>query len=68
MPEVGGDAAHFIDPYDVDEIREGVLRLCQDEEYRRQLVENGFRNVERFSAAQVALQYSDLYRRVLESE
>lgn len=64
MPEVGADAACYVDPYDVGSIRAGIERVCRDEEYRLQLVRNGYRNVERFRPAVIAEQFADLYRRV----
>lgn len=64
MPEVGGDAACYVDPYDVAEIRAAVERLIQDADCRRQLVENGYRNVERFRLKNIAAQYADLYQKL----
>jgi glycosyltransferase involved in cell wall biosynthesis len=64
MPEVGGDAACYVDPYDVPSIRLAVERITEDSTYRGQLVENGYRNVERFRASIVAARYASLYRRI----
>lgn len=64
MPEVGADAACYVDPYDAASIRAGVERICEDEAYRQQLIRNGFRNVERFRAPIIARQFAELYRRV----
>lgn len=62
MPEVAGDAACFIEPYEHESIRAGVLRVINEPDYRAQLVANGFRNVTRFSAAEIAAQYAEIYR------
>ncbi|AUB83859.1 glycosyltransferase family 4 protein [Candidatus Thiodictyon syntrophicum] len=62
MPEVGGDAACYVDPYDVAEIRSAVERLIQDVAYRQELVTSGYKNVERFRPAAIARQYALLYR------
>lgn len=64
MPEVGGDAACYVDPYDVAEIRTAVDRIVQDRNYREELVEKGLRNVERFRPAAIAKEYALLYRTV----
>jgi len=37
LPEVGGDAAHYIDPYDLDSIRHGLQTMLTDEGYRKRL-------------------------------
>lgn len=65
MPEVAGNAACLVDPFDVESIRTNVLRVIQDAAYREQLVQNGFKNVERFKPETVAMQYVALYRELL---
>lgn len=64
MPEVGGDAACYVDPYEVNAIRAAVETIIHDVDYRQQLIENGFRNVERFRLSAVVAQYAALYRRL----
>jgi len=64
MPEVAGDAACFVDPFDVASIRSGIRRVIEDAEFREQLVMRGFINVERFRAENIANQYADLYREI----
>jgi len=61
MPEVAGDAAFLVDPFDVEDIRRGVLLLINDSHLRRDLVRRGFLNVRRFSIESVATQYRSLY-------
>jgi glycosyltransferase involved in cell wall biosynthesis len=64
MPEVAGEGACLVDPFDISSIRDGLRRVIQDGGYRERLVAAGFANVERFGAARVAERYADLYRRV----
>jgi glycosyltransferase involved in cell wall biosynthesis len=64
MPEVAGDAAELVDPFDVASIRSGVLRVIEDEHRRAELVARGFENVKRFSPQATADQYAALYREV----
>jgi glycosyltransferase involved in cell wall biosynthesis len=61
MPEVAGDAACFVDPFDVASIRAGILKVWRDADYRSRLVAAGFENVKRFSPRVVAAQYAALY-------
>ncbi|SHJ29730.1 Glycosyltransferase involved in cell wall bisynthesis [Hymenobacter daecheongensis DSM 21074] len=49
MPEVAGGAALLVDPHSVDAIAAGLKVLHADAALRRQLVELGLRNTERFS-------------------
>jgi glycosyltransferase involved in cell wall biosynthesis len=67
MPEVAGDAALFVDPYSVEDIRRGLNELIHDEELRVNLIANGRRNRERFSPAAIAEKYYQVYRRVAKS-
>lgn len=64
MPEVAGDGACIVDPFDVSSIRSGLQRIIEDPEYRKGLVEAGFANVVRFQVQNVASRYAELYRRI----
>lgn len=67
MPEVAGDAACIVDPHEISSIRNGILKILYDSSYRELLIENGFRNIDRFSANEVAKQYLEIYRELKES-
>jgi glycosyltransferase involved in cell wall biosynthesis len=59
LPEVAGDAALLVDPEDVGALADAIQRLVGDEELYRDLVERGYRQVQRFSwrrCAEEALQ------------
>ena len=64
MPEVAGDGACLVDPYDVQSIRQGIERVISDADYRRQLVEAGFKNANRFDRNEIAQLYLDIYQHV----
>jgi glycosyltransferase involved in cell wall biosynthesis len=64
MPEVAGDAACLVDPYDIASIRSGILRTIEDRDYREQLIRSGYDNVQRYLPEQIASKYIELYRRV----
>lgn len=67
MREVAGDGACLVDPLDVSQIREGILRIIAASGYRDQLVERGLRNTARYSPATISDQYLDLYKRLAHS-
>jgi glycosyltransferase involved in cell wall biosynthesis len=67
MAEVAGDGAELVDPFDVQSIRDGILRVINDSEYRSQLVSAGLKNCKRFEAAHIANQYLEVYRLVMEN-
>lgn len=62
MPEVGGDAACYVNPYKVTDIRSAIEKIINDVSYRNKLIDNGFRNVKRFRSDAIANQYAALYR------
>ncbi len=58
----GPNGACLVNPFDVADIRAGILRLQQDEIYRNTLIQNGLENVRRFTLNAVAQQYLELYQ------
>lgn len=68
MPEVAGDAALIIDPENVNEIREALLKLIRDDGLRSELIAKGLRNVQRFSPQSIAAQYVALYNKIIENQ
>jgi glycosyltransferase involved in cell wall biosynthesis len=64
MPEVAGEGALLVDPYSVEEIREGILKIINDSELRESLIARGLENVKRFEPAAIARQYRELYKSV----
>ena len=66
MPEVAGGGACLVDPFSVESIRDGVMRVIEDPDYRVSLQDRGYENVKRFSPGTVARQYEALYRMVAE--
>jgi glycosyltransferase involved in cell wall biosynthesis len=65
MPEVAGAGACLVDPYEVQSIRAGILKVIKDAVYRTSLIDNGLVNVKRYQALQVTKQYAELYQEVL---
>lgn len=49
MPEVVGDAAVLVDPFDVDRVAAAMAIVASDGQLRRRLVEKGRTQVQRFS-------------------
>jgi glycosyltransferase involved in cell wall biosynthesis len=65
MPEVAGDAALLIDPYDVDALADALRRLLTDETLRSDLIRRGFDQAAHFTWEGAAQQLRDVYRRLL---
>ena len=67
LPEVGGDAARYFDPENIEEMT-GVLRdLLLDADLRQAMSQRGLAQAALFSWRRTAEQTLDLYERVLES-
>jgi len=64
MPEVAGTAACLVNPFDVESIRTGVLRLLSDRVYRETLVAAGRKNRVRYDAKTIAKQFACIYEHV----
>ena len=64
MPEVAGGGACIVDPYNVEEIKKGILKIINDDEYRARIIEIGRENSIRFSVEEISNQYAELYRSI----
>lgn len=64
MPEVAGGAALTVDPYDVQQIHEGLSTLLRGGLIVDRLIAQGKANVARFNVVDVAARYSYIYREV----
>jgi glycosyltransferase involved in cell wall biosynthesis len=49
LPEIAGDAAYFIDPYNPASISEGINKVISDQDVRRELIEKGLRRAATFT-------------------
>lgn len=64
MTDVGGNGACYVDPTDIADIRRGILRVCQDESYRSELVASGRLNAQAYTVERIAAQYVALYNQL----
>lgn len=62
MMSVAGDGAIFVNPYDLNSIRNGYKKAIL--EYN-EIVSKGAENVKRFNVSNIALQYLDLYNEII---
>ena len=65
IPEVGGDAAIYIDPTDVSAIEEAITRLCNDPVLQSDLRSKGLERAKHFSWMKVADETLNVYQRAL---
>lgn len=65
IPEVGGDAAIFIDPTDTHAIGDSIARLCKDPGLQSDLRRRGLERAKLFSWKYTAIKTLEVYRKVL---
>jgi len=63
MPEVGGDAAQFIDPFSMQDMKEKIILLANDVELRKSLTEKGYSRAEKFTWESSARNLLELYKK-----
>lgn len=63
MPEIGGDAVHYVNPTSISSIREGMEKLLTDEEYRQSLIHKGLRQYKKFSWEEAARKTIEVYEK-----
>ncbi len=63
LPEVMGEAAHYIDPHSPESIADGLRRILQDESYREALAARGLSHAAGFTWRRCAQETLEAYRR-----
>ena len=61
MPEIAEDAAHIINPFNPEEITQGLIEIINNETYRTTLCEKGLQRSKQFSWKNMAKEYLHLY-------
>ncbi len=67
IPEITGKAACLVDPMNINDIAKGLNRIVYDNEYRRILIESGYRQIKKYSWRKAATDYISLYQEALTS-
>jgi glycosyltransferase involved in cell wall biosynthesis len=65
LPEVGGDAALYVDPHDPRDIAEKVRRAVEDAELREKMIQQGLARAQEFSWQRVAEATLQVYNEAL---
>ena len=66
LPEIAGDAAILVDPYEPQSIAEGITRAVSDESVRADLIQRGFARARDFSWQHSVAAIHRIYMDVLE--
>ena len=65
LPEVGGDSAVYFDPQSEESIRDIVMSLTENSEYRQHLIELGRKRASYFSWQDTARKTIEVYKKAL---
>ena len=64
LPEIAGEAAVLVDPYDTQAIRKAIVSLDADTDLRAELIERGYRQAAKFSPLAYEARLSRLYQQL----
>lgn len=67
LPEVCGDAAYYVDPYNIESIAEGIHKVLTDKALRQSLIEKGLERAKLFSWEKSAKKHIEVFEEVLSS-
>ncbi len=67
FPEAGGPNSLYIEPYDVDDLRDKITRLYNDGQFRATTVEKGHAFVQKFNDGNVAQRLFETYNQVVKA-
>lgn len=65
MPEVGGEAAMYVDPYNVSDIKDKLKMVMEDSKLRKDMIKKGFNQAKKFSWEKCAEETVEVYRLLL---
>ncbi|MFI5305677.1 MAG: glycosyltransferase family 4 protein [Nitrospiria bacterium] len=64
LPEVAGDAAIMVDPFDYEGFSMAIEKIIKDKEFRMNLIRNGLKRVKSFTWEETARQTLQLYEKI----
>lgn len=65
LPETGGDAAYYVNPFSSEEIAEAMIKLASDETLVREMKEKGWLHARNFTPQKCAADVRQVYLRLL---
>ncbi len=64
LPEVCGDAAIYVDPYNPKDIAEGIIKVLSNETLRQELIKRGFKQIKKFTWEKSAQRFMELLKNI----
>ena len=63
LPEVCGDAAYYVDPYDINDIAKGMKEVLENDNLRSNLINKGYDRVKLFSWEKSAMKIMEVIKK-----
>ncbi len=65
LPEVNGDAAHYFDPRNIEDMAAKITEVITDEKLKKDLIKKGKKQLQKFSWQTMAKQTLEVYKKAL---
>ena len=65
MPEAAGGAALLVDPYSIGDIRDGLLTLISDSNFRKEMIYRGILNAQKYTWRKSALEVENVLNKIV---
>lgn len=65
MSHIANGAALMVNPNNVEEIKNGILKIIKDSEYRERIINKGILNVKNYNVELICKQYKDVYKSLI---
>jgi glycosyltransferase involved in cell wall biosynthesis len=66
LPEVGGDAAAYVDPMNIKSMQKTIQKVFYDDAVRKEMIKLGFKNVKLFTWDKTIAETIEVYRKLME--
>jgi glycosyltransferase involved in cell wall biosynthesis len=65
LPEVGGDAVVYVDPNDIEDIKQKIMMVLNDEDLQKQMIQKGLKRAKEFTWEKSAKKHMEVFYKVL---
>lgn len=66
LPEVGGDAAAYVDPMNIKSMQKTIQKVFYDDAVRKEMIKLGLKNVKLFTWDKTVAETIEVYRKLME--
>lgn len=66
MVEIAGNGAILVNPYSVEEIKQAIKKISKDDDFRKNLVNEGYKNAQRYSWEKTTQKTLEIYKKIID--